>query len=219
MREDGTTVEVRLLERDECREAAMLQMRELPREFLSRLGEGFLSRYYQAFLESPYATALVVTDPGTGELDGVFIATFDTGAHYSYLVRRYGFVLTGQIALHVLRRPALALEFLRTRSARYARGILRSLIYKRKASGKGTDKVGFPTYIAVRSDRHGRGTGAALFEAYEQRARKVGLDRLELVTRCGGAGAGPFFDRLGYKHAGERVSRSGERYALYTKSL
>ncbi|MGI9049713.1 MAG: GNAT family N-acetyltransferase [Rubrobacteraceae bacterium] len=79
--------------------------------------------------------------------------------------------------------------------------------------------MGFPTYIAVRSDRHGRGTGVALFQAYEEMARRFGLDRLELVTRPGGAGAGPFFAKLGYEHAGERISRSGERYALYTKSL
>ena len=219
MREEETTVEVRPLACDELSEAALLQTRELPREFLSRLGARFLTCYYKAFVDSPYAAALAVADPETGELDGVFIATFDTGAHYSYLVRRHGVSLAGHAALQALRHPDLALEFLRTRLARYARGVIRSLTYKGKVPYGETEKVGFPTYITVRGDRHGRGTGVALFRAYEKMAHRFGLDRLELVTRPGNAGAGPFFAKLGYEHVGERISRSGERYALYTKSL
>ena len=219
MREESTAVEVRPLARVELRQAATLQGRELPREFLSRLGPRFLACYYEAFVDSPYAAALAVADPETGELDGVFIATFDTRAHYSYLVRHQGLALAGHAVLQALWRPALAQEFLRTRLVRYARGLIRSLVYKSKVSHRETEKVGFPTYIVVRGDRHGRGTGVALFRAYEKMARRFGLDRLELVTRPGAAGAGPFFAKLGYDHAGERVSRSGERYAFYTKSF
>ena len=213
-------VEVRPLARAELREAVVLQSRELPREFLSRLGPRFLVCYYEVFVDSPYAAALSVADPETGEIDGVFIATFDTGAHYSYLVRHQGLALAGHAALHVLWHPGLALEFLRTRLSRYTRGLIRSLVHeKSKVPHEETEKVGFPTYVVVRGDRHGRGTGVALFQAYEKMARRFGLDRLELVTRPGAAGAGPFFAKLGYECAGERISRSGERYALYTKSL
>ncbi|MGI9049720.1 MAG: hypothetical protein ACR2GU_10195 [Rubrobacteraceae bacterium] len=82
-RGEEITAKVRLLARAGSREAALLQVRELPCEFLSRLGLGFLACCYQAFVDSPYAAALAVADPGTEELDGVFIATFDTGSHYS----------------------------------------------------------------------------------------------------------------------------------------
>lgn len=80
-------------------------------------------------------------------------------------------------------------------------------------------ELGFPTYIAVRRDRHSHGVGAALFGAYEEMAREAGLDHLELVTRPGKVGAGPFFVKLGYSYVGERASRSGEQYTLYAKSF
>jgi GNAT superfamily N-acetyltransferase len=82
-----------------------------------------------------------------------------------------------------------------------------------------TEQVGFLTYVAVDVERRGRGIGGALLSAYEGLAREAGLDRLELVTVLGERGAGPFYDRMGWAYAGERVSRSGERYALYVRYL
>lgn len=73
---------------------------------------------------------------GYGAAGGVFIATFDTGAHYAYMVRRHGAVLAGHAALQAIRTPALAREFLETRSARYLRGVLRFLIHREKAPAK-----------------------------------------------------------------------------------
>lgn len=213
-----TAYETRPLAPGESREAARLHVRELPHEFLTRFGTGFIGRYYRAFAESPHATALSVTDPDTERLGGVLLGTFDTGAHYSFLVRRHGLALAGHAALQALGHPALARDLLKTRLWRYLRGILRSVGFEQEP-GTAPERVGFMAYIAVAGDRRSRGMGGALIRAYEDLARRRGLDRLELVTLPDERGAGPFYSRAGWTHEGERTSRSGERYALYARAL
>ena len=214
-----TRFEIRPLAPEELREAAWLHVRELPHEFLTRFGPGFLARYYRAFLESPHAAALAASNLQTGRLDGVLIATFDTPAHYSYLVKQHGLALGGHALLRTMLYPALGRDLLRTRLRRYLRGIARSVRYGSEDESPSLEKVGFATYVAVSPESRGRGIGGSLFAVYEEMARDAGLDWLELVTRPDERGAGPFFDRLGWTYAGERVSRSGERYALYTLNL
>lgn len=212
----------------ETRQAALLHTRELPHEFLTRFGADFLSCYYEAFAESPYAVALAANVTGEGPegdlLDGVLIGTFDTGAHYSYLVRRHGFKLAMSTMRQVLRQPGLAGDLLRTRLLRYARGILRSLGYAAGRRGKETatrdqERVGFLAYVAVDGRRRGSGIGGRLFKAYEELAREAGLQRLELVTLPDERGAAPFFDNMGWKREGEITSRSGELYTFFTRDL
>lgn len=213
-----TRSEVRSLALEELREAAWLHTRELPHEFLSRFGSGFLTRYYRAFLESPHAVALAVPDSRSGRLEGVLISTFDTPAHYAYLVKSHGFALAGHAALRALLYPGLARDLLKTRLRRYLRGILRS-VRSPEPKEISEERVGFLTYVAVAEDRRGLGVGGSLVNSYAEMAREVGLDRLELVTLPDELGAGPFYTRLGWTHAGERTSRSGERYEFYTLKL
>lgn len=220
----NSEVEVRRMTRRQTREAALLHTRELPHEFLTRFGPDFLSSYYRAFVDSPHAVALAASADGERSLDGVLIGTFDTGAHYSHLVRRHGPRLAFGALRQALRRPALATDILRTRLRRYCRGILRSLRHaasesKKDALHRELERVGFVAYVAVDERRRGHGIGGRLFEAYEELAREAGLQRLELVTLPDERGAAPFFDKLGYRREGEITSRSGERYAFYTRSL
>lgn len=86
--------DVRPMAPDETVQTALLHTRELPHEFLTRFGPEFLYRYYRAFIESPYAVALVAGVDGEPErsggqrVDGVLLGTFDTGAHYWWPERR-----------------------------------------------------------------------------------------------------------------------------------
>lgn len=217
-------VEVRRMTPLQTREAALLHTRELPHEFLTRFGPDFLSSYYRAFVDSPHAVALAASVSGEENLEGVLIGTFDTGAHYSHLVRRHGPELAFGALRQALRQPALAWDVLRTRLLRYCRGILRSLRYsggeaKKDSSSREHERVGFVAYVAVDGRRRGQGVGGRLLEVYEELAREAGLERLELVTLPDERGAAPFFDKLGYEREGEITSRSGERYAFYTRSL
>lgn len=74
---------------------AQLHALELPTEFISGLGPGFLNRYHRAFAQSPYATALVAADSRTDEPVGALFGTFDNSAHSAYLVRHHGPALAG----------------------------------------------------------------------------------------------------------------------------
>ena len=202
--------------------AVGLHERELTGDFMSRFGGRFLARLYRAFLESPHAEALVSVDPRSGEPTGALLGTLDTPAHNSFVVRRHGPALAlyglGRALLH----PALARDVLRTRAGRYARGVARSAFAGKRGAKPGRDdaeRVGVVSYVMVAGGRRGCGIGASLVAAYEERARRAGLDRLELVTHPEGRGAGSFYRRIGWSYAGERVSASGERFAMYTRYL
>lgn len=200
--------------------ARALHEKGFPEEFLTRLGGRFLARYYRAFAESPHAVALVAVEDPTARVVGVLLGTLDTGAHYGYLTRRHG----PWLAIHALARAArdrrLAGELLRTRLARYARGVVRSILPGGSSDDPGPrEKVGVLTQVTVDPDWRGLGVGAALLKAYEVRAQQAELDWLQLATRPGEDGAGPFYERLGWRHEGERTSRSGERFSIYSKTV
>ncbi|BBL80260.1 hypothetical protein RxyAA322_21140 [Rubrobacter xylanophilus] len=209
---------VRPLAAEELRAAAGLHGRGLPHEFISRFGRRFLERYYRAFAESPHAVALGVVDPGSGRVCGVLIGAFDVRAHYAFVVRRYGPALALAAAASALRDPRLLYGLVRTRLLRYLRGVLRSLAYgKTELPEPEVRRVGLLASVVVDEGFRGSGIGRALVEDFERRAWERGLEGIELVTLPDGRGAGPFYERLGWEPAGERVSRSGERYALYVR--
>jgi len=211
--------EVRPLAAGELRAAAGLHGRGLPHEFLSRLGRRFLERYYRAFAESPHAAALAAADPGSGRVCGVLIGAFDVRAHYAFVIRRHGAALAAAVAFAALRDPRLLYLLVRTRLVRYLRGVLRSLAYGRAPlpGEREARRVGLLASVVVEEGFRGAGLGRALVAEFERRAWERGVEGLELVTLPDGRGAGPFYERLGWEPAGERVSRSGERYALYVR--
>lgn len=199
-----------------------LHERELTGDFMSRFGGRFLAQLYSGFLESPYAEALVAVDGRTGEVTGALLGVLDTQAHNTFLLRSRGPALAfygfGQALLH----PTLARDVLCTRSRRYLRGVARAMFATkrgRKPEPADPEQVGIISYVMVDRVRRGSGIGASLVAAYEGRAESAGLDRLELVTHPDGGGAGPFYCRIGWQYAGERMSDSGERFALYTRRL
>lgn len=203
-------------------QAAQLHLREFPHDFIIRFGERFLARYYLTFAESPHAEAFVAIDYRTGRVVGTLLGTLDTPAHYGFLVRRHGLGLASFALLGALRDPGLGGDLLRTRAVRYARGIARYLFRRRSScevKEHKDERIGLLAHVAVDSGWRGLGIGRSLVAAYETRTREAGLDRLELVTLPDERGAGSFYDKIGWKYEGERVSRSGERFALYALSL
>lgn len=215
-------VSVRFFTYHDAARTAALHARELPGDFITRFGEGFLRSYHLAFAQSPHAVVAVADDRTTGRVVGALFGTLDTRSHYGFLVRRHGPELALRIAARSVCDPGLARDFLRSRAKRYVRGVARSL-FSGKRTGAPDDglveRVGLLAHVMVDGDYRRWGIGAALVAAYEMRARAAGLDRLELVTFPDGRGAAPFYGRIGWKYGGERVSRSGERFALYYRRL
>lgn len=215
-------VGVRFFTYNDAARTAALHARELPGDFLTRFGEGFLRSYHLAFAQSPHAVVAVADDRTTGRVVGALFGTLDTRAHYDFLVRRHGPELALRIAARSVRDPGLARDLLRSRAKRYVRGVVRSLFSGKRAGApedRPVERVGMLAHVMVAGDYRQRGVGAALAAVYEARARAAGLDRLELVTFPDDRGAGPFYERIGWQHGGERVSRSGERFEFYSRLL
>lgn len=200
---------------------AAVHARGLPHDFVTRFGERFLASYHLAFAGSPHGAAIVADDRETGRAVGVLLGTLDTPAHYGFLVRQHGIILAARATAQAVRDPQLGKELAKSRAGRYARGIVRSVFRGRRENPKkeALEEIGFLTHLAVAEEYRGRGVGSLLVSAYETRARAAGLSRLELATLPDNRGAGPFYEKLGWSREGELTSKSGERFALYSRSL
>ncbi|MGI9049877.1 MAG: GNAT family N-acetyltransferase [Rubrobacteraceae bacterium] len=215
-------ISIRLFAPPDIVQTSALHLRELPDDFVTQFGERFLARCHQAFAESPYAMVIVANDYATGRVVGALLGTLDAPAHYRWLVRHHGAELALRGASRAILHPSLGRDLVGTRVDRYARGIVRALIPK-QPSGERKDslprRVGLLAHVMVAGDYHRCGIGSSLVAAYEIRAKYAGLDQLELATLPDGWGAGPFYERIGWKHGGERMRKSGERVTLYYRML
>lgn len=200
---------------------AAVHARGLPHDFVTRFGERFLAAYHLAFADSPHGAAIVADDRETGRAVGVLLGTLDTPAHYGFLVRQHGIGLALRATARAVRDPRLGRDLAKNRAGRYARGIVRSAFLRRKNNpGKeALDRIGFLTHLVVAEEYRGSGVGSLLVAAYELRARAAGLRRLELATLPDDRGAGPFYEKVGWARDGERTSKSGERFAVYSRLL
>lgn len=216
------TISIRGFAPPDVLQTSALHLRTLPDDFVTRFGEGFLSHYHLAFAESPHANVIVASDYATGHTVGALLGTLDTPAHYGWLVRHYGARLAVQAMAQAIRNPKLGRDLVRTRAARYLRGIARSFVPGRRSEKREKNQdtdVGLLAHVMVAGDQRGLGIGSSLVGAYENRARHAGLERLELATLPDPRGAGPFYEKIGWSYRGERISQSDERFALYYRPL
>ena len=127
--------------------------------------------------------------------------------------------LSGLRAL--LQRPSLLAWFLRTRLPRYARAVTRRLLPRSQESSstREAEKVAVLSHVAVSPRHRGSGLGAALVERFVAEAEDASMDRVLLVTLSGEEGAGSFYERLGWKHLGDKVDHDGRAVATYELRL
>jgi GNAT superfamily N-acetyltransferase len=148
---------------------------------------------------------------------GVLLGALNPASHYRTMLRRHGLALGFWLLVRTVTHPGFALELLATRLLRYASGVLRVLVLR--PSGQAGHAVGEVTHIMVQRQAQGEGAGTALLEAAKDLGRHTGLDELMLVTPLGCGGVQRFYERLGWEPAGERVSRSGEKFLGYRPRL
>ena len=180
--------------------AAVLHHTALPHGFFARLGTSFLLCYYESFVASPHAVALVAQGPSGPA--GVLVGTVRTSQHYSWVLRRFGprLVLRGAVAL--LRKPRLLAFFVRTRLGWYSAALLRigrrAVRRGRAQAAAGAPEPAVLTHVAVTPFGRGTGTGAALVREFVDAAHAAGCRHAVLVTLAGPEGAGRFYQRLGW---------------------
>lgn len=206
---------VRPAMRPDLRAMAHLHAAALPHGFFADLGEGFLRTYLRGFVDGPHAAALVVEHEGA--VAGFVVGPTTNDAHWGWVLRNHGVRLTVAGARALLRRPRLLAHFLRTRSGRYARAVLRRL---RHADGDAAGRaptddaeaagpvVAVLTHVAVADVLRGRGSGRALVDAFVAACAAACVDEVRLVTLSQG-GAGSFYTRMGWQALGERRGADG----------
>ena len=200
--------------------AAVLHHTALPHGFFARLGTSFLLAYYESFVASPYAVALVAQ--GASGPAGVLVGTVRTSQHYSWVLRRFGRRLVARGAVALLRRPGLLIFFGRTRLGWYSRALLRAgrrSLHRSQPSGGAAREPAVLTHVAVTPFGRGTGTGAALVREFVDAAHAAGCRQAVLVTLAGADGAGRFYQRLGWIRRDVHRDHDGRLVECYERRL
>src|SRR5829696_7065268 len=172
---------------------------ELEHGFFTRLGPRFLEAYHATFIDSPHAVSRIATIGGHPV--GFVAGLIRPRAHARWVLRRRGARLALLGALALLARPLAALRFARTRVARYARTWRRHRREAPQGAQPGRSGLSEPavlSHVAVLPGARGTGAGRRLTAAFAEAAREAGAERAALVTLAGFAGAGGFYERLGW---------------------
>lgn len=218
LRAAGRSCVVRPLLAAEVADSAALHVRELPGGFFPALGQRFLRRYHQSFVDSPYAVAYAAH--GQGRLDGFLLGVLDPRQHGAYVLRHRGLQLGLAALLALLVRPRMLVLFLRTRLRRYARGLWRRAAPRRSSPGGSSAGISAAgagavlSHVAVRHDCRGTGAGAALVARLHEDARAAGCSAVVLLTSDDGPGPG-FYRRLGYADEGTVVGADGHPWRRF----
>lgn len=224
---DAATFEIRSLTARDARFAGILHAEQLPHGLFGRLGAGFLEPYYRAFTASPHAVARIALL--NGRPVGVLVGTLDDAEHYRWMLRHrgLGLGLWGLTALAL--RPRELVRFARTRSRRYARGVVKLLwpAPSRPTTGptspapavQPASQTAVLTHVCVAAWGQGMGVGGALVDDFLQQAHHRGASRARLMTLADERGAGAFYRQRGWQNGETVCNLDGDRFACYVRRL
>lgn len=201
--------------------AARLHRQHLPHGLFPSMGERFLRRYLRTYLNTPTAVALAIE--GENGTFGFLCGTVDRRSHREHVLRHHAASLVRGGLISLTLNPAVAVHFVRTRAWRYLAALLQVTRRKRaEAPRTGARGEAWPAVLAhlvVAPQGRCAGAGAALVDAFEAVARERGLARAELLTLPGEAGAGGFYERLGWRPGELCSDRDGVSWVRYQKLL
>ncbi len=200
--------------------AVDLHRRSLPEGFFASLGPSFLAAYLRAFLDSPHAVGLLARHERRPL--GVLVGSFDNERHQRWVIRRRGLRLAMLAGVALLGRPRLARHFLRTRWRPYLRGVARRLRPGRVRSEDSDFAAGgfaVLSHISVVSEVRGRGVGRSLERAFVGLAQGAGAREARLGTLAGAAGAGLFYEAVGWRRTAELSDLDERSISLYALDL
>ncbi|GAA4360921.1 GNAT family N-acetyltransferase [Paeniglutamicibacter cryotolerans] len=212
-------VVIRQATEEDLRLMASYLIRYLPEGLFPRLGHRFVRRWMQTFLSEQYGVALVaVTNDAPRQQVGFLIGSTNQGRHVADVLHQHkqSLLLAGLSALCL--RPRVLLHFLRTR----ARPYLRRILGRTHAPDAGTTSqpaTAVITSVVVLPTVRGGGIGGLLVEEFLERAGADQASLAELVTTAGAAGAGTFYEKLGWTCVEERHSKDGTPIHAYHRSL
>jgi ribosomal protein S18 acetylase RimI-like enzyme len=207
---DDRGVRIEPADEDDLELTSALHVAELPHGLFPRLGTTFVRHWHRAHAESSHGVLLVVRQGG--KVVGFVLGTTDHHANVAWMIARYRRKLLISAVAALATRPAVTAHFVRTRAMRYARRLLR-----RPARSQTADRepVAVLEALVVAPAARRQAIGRSLVEAYVDVVAAVGTERADLVTKAGGAGAGAFYERLGWDQVGAHTDRDGDRVLTY----
>jgi len=208
---------VRRVEPGDVDFCAALHAQSLPHGFFVQLGPRFLRAYYDSFVDSPHAVGLAAT--AAGQPVGLLVGILDARAHARWLLRHRGAALALHAVAGMAVRPRAAFRFARTRAGRYVSTWRRHRGAdppKRRAAGGAPAVL---SHVAVLPGARGIGAGRILVRAFEDEARSAGAARAILTTLEGPAGAGRFYERLGWGWSATHLTPDGRRVEAWAREL
>lgn len=176
---------------------AALHRQTLPHGLFPSLGDRFMRAYYECFAASPYGVLIIAQVSG---VDIGFVAgSLDSSQHRRWVSRRRRLRLAGLGLISLCARPVTAARFARTRARSYLRALRRTHSEQATDGGTATDGAAHLSHVATHPGARGLGAGAALVRAFEARAAESGAPYVYLTTLTGEAGAGSFYEALGWR--------------------
>jgi glycosyltransferase involved in cell wall biosynthesis/ribosomal protein S18 acetylase RimI-like enzyme len=182
---------------------ARLHAEELPDAFLPTLGYRFLTRLYRALVADPQAVALVAeTDGVVGFAAGVA----SVGGFYRRFARRHG-LSAGLAAAPRLARPSVL------------RRLLETVRYPEQAIGQPSQLPDAELLsIAVAPSCRTGGTGRALADGVLHGLAERGAAEIKVVVGAAHGGANRFYERVGFRPAGQLSVHQGTPSNVWIRS-
>ena len=205
----GRESPVRPLERSDIDFCVALHREALGHGFFVELGDRFMRAYYRASLASPHAAAIKaeVDEQAVGFLVGAVRARAPRGG----MLRHRGALLAVLGVAGLIRHPRAAFRFARTRLGRYARTWRERRFDDPEQPSAVTADPAVLTHVAVVPGARRSGAGRRLVETFVDEARGAGAGRALLTTLANEAGAGRFYERLGWRRSATHVTADGHR--------
>jgi ribosomal protein S18 acetylase RimI-like enzyme len=188
-----------------------------PGNALSRLGEGFVRRYYRTFLDGPHAAACVAQ--ANGDSVGYLAGILDAAEHRKLLRRYHGRELALSAARGAILHPARSAPLVRHRTRlAFARSLARARNSTPMADGA-TGRVAVLSHLVVSQEARSSGIGSSLVCDFLASCADAGADTACVATMQGDDGAGRLYARLGWTKQRERETFDGRQIAIYSRSV
>lgn len=215
VRSDPLAVALRPMELSDVDLAVELHVSQLPPGFFVQLGPRFLAAYYRSYLTSPAAISLIAVIDGVTA--GFLVGTTDRNAHYRHVARHGRRRLAAVGAVALVRDPVMLVRFVRTRSARYARGLLR-FASQQPDSSQAWDAAVL-SHVAIDPRYRRRSAASALVGSFEAIAASSGARAAHVLTRRNNDPARRLYEARGWVVSGEQIDVDGHHWCSMEKAL
>lgn len=210
----GPEARLREMTRQDVAGVVTAHLLAFPEGFFAKLGRPFLTRYYETFLDAPFAVALMAEDDGRAV--GYLVGTVHPQEHRRSLLRDHGFGLAFHGTVGLLVRPALLLRFMATRSKRYLFALVRSAA---PPATTAKTRSAVLSHVVVVPQQRRTGTGRCLVNAFLDSAQRAGCTTACLVTLEGERGAADFYTAMGWALVRKRQDSEGRRLLYFERGL